>query len=113
MLGVATSPGRKWTIGFRPRRSYRWRRKNEWNGTEDGELTRISFLLAAGLLCCPAFAQGVKPDFSGTWKLNNGKSTQDGAADRVYTAVIQQSGNTITVTTKGEGVTNALDGTYK
>lgn len=76
-------------------------------------MTRISLVLAAGLLCCPAFAQGVKPDFSGTWKLNNGKSTQDGAADRVYTAVIQQSGNTITVTTKGEGVTNALDGTYK
>jgi hypothetical protein len=76
-------------------------------------LTRTNLLLAAGLLTWSAFAQGVKPDFSGTWKLNNGKSTQDGAADRVYTEAIQQSGKAITVATKSEGVTNALDGAYK
>jgi hypothetical protein len=66
----------------------------------------------AGFVCCLAFAQAVKPDFSGTWKLNNGKSTQDGPADRVYMNTIEQSKATITVTTKAEGVTNLLDGTF-
>lgn len=67
---------------------------------------------AAALFCCAAFSQAVKPDFSGTWKLNNGKSTQDGPADRVYSETIDQSKNSITVTTKSEGVTNLLDGTF-
>jgi hypothetical protein len=53
-----------------------------------------------------------KPDFSGTWKLNNGKSTQDGAADRVYIETVAQSKNSVTVTTKVDGVTNQLDGTF-
>lgn len=75
-------------------------------------MKRTQFLVAAALLCCGAFAQVVKPDFSGTWKLNNGKSTQDGPADRVYLCTVQQSQKTITVTTKSEGVTNLLDGTY-
>jgi hypothetical protein len=74
-------------------------------------LRRLQLLLAAGWLCASAFAQ-VKPDFSGTWKLNNGKSTQDGAADRVYLCTIVQTKASITVTTKAEGVTNLLDGTY-
>jgi hypothetical protein len=69
-------------------------------------------LLAAVWFCCAAFAQSAKPDFSGTWKLNNGKSTQDGPADRVYLNTIKQSKANITVTTKSEGVTNLLDATF-
>jgi len=68
--------------------------------------------VAAGLMCCCALAQAVKPDFSGTWKLNNGKSTQDGPADRVYICTIQESKGSITVTTKATGVTDLLDGTF-
>jgi hypothetical protein len=75
-------------------------------------LKRTQLLLAAGLVCSAAFAQAVKPDFSGTWKLNNGKSTQDGPADRVYLKTVAQSKKSITVTTKSEGVTNLLDGTF-
>jgi hypothetical protein len=75
-------------------------------------LKRTQLLLAAGLFCCAAFAQPVKPDFSGTWKLNNGKSTQDGPADRVYLITVVQSKNSVTLTTKSEGVTNLLDGTF-
>ena len=75
-------------------------------------MRRTKFLLAAGLLCCLAFAQAVKPNFSGTWKLNNGRTTPYGPADRVYTETIEQTGPTITVTTKSEGVTNVLDGTF-
>jgi hypothetical protein len=67
-------------------------------------------LLAAGLLCMAAFAATGKPDFSGTWKLNNGKSAQDGPADRVYTETIAQSKDKITV--KSEGENNVLDGTF-
>jgi hypothetical protein len=62
-------------------------------------------------VCCCGFAQ-VKPDFSGTWKLNNGKSTKDGPEDRVYLCTVTQSKNTITIATKAEGVTNRLDGTF-
>ena len=69
-------------------------------------------MVAAGLFCFAAFAATGKPDFSGTWKLNNGKSAQDGPADRVYTETIAQSKDKITVSTKSEGVTNMLDGTY-
>jgi hypothetical protein len=69
-------------------------------------------LWAAAWFCCAAFAQAVKPDFSGTWNLNNGKSTQDGPADRVYVTTVVQSKTSITVTTKSEGVTNLLDGTF-
>ena len=75
-------------------------------------MKRTKFLLAASLFCCTVFAQAVKTDYSGTWKLNNGKSTQDGAADRVYTNVIEMSGSNIKVTTKADGVTNPLDGTF-
>jgi hypothetical protein len=75
-------------------------------------LSRTRLVAAVGLLCCTAFAAGVKPDFSGTWKLNNGKSAQDGPADRVYTETVTQSKNSITVSTKSEGVTNVLDGTF-
>ncbi len=64
------------------------------------------------MFCCAAFSQGVKPDFSGTWKLNLGKSTHDGPADRVYLVTIAQTKNSIAVTTKSEGVTNLLDGTF-
>jgi hypothetical protein len=109
---AATNQGPKWMIGSRPRRNYRPRRKNIGNGTED-RLKRTQLLWAAGWLCCAAaFAQSGKPDFSGTWKLNNGKSTQDGPADRVYLNTIKQSKNEITVATKSEGVTNLLDATF-
>ena len=111
MLSAETSPGRKWTIGSRPRRNYRPHGKNAGNGTEDRELRRTQFLLAAGLICCAAFSQAVKPDFSGTWKLNNDKS-KDVPADPNYLSTITQTKATIAITTKAEGVTNLLDGTY-
>jgi hypothetical protein len=66
----------------------------------------------AALFCCAAFSQAGKPDFSGTWKLNNGKSTHDGPEDRVYLTTIVQSKNSIAVSTKSEGVTDLVDGTY-
>jgi hypothetical protein len=75
-------------------------------------LKTTQLLLAAGLLCWAAFAQPVKPNFSGTWKLNNGKSTQDGPADRVYLVTVALAKNSVTVTTRSEGVTNLLDGTF-
>lgn len=73
---------------------------------------RTKLLVAAGLLCCTAFAEAVKPDFSGTWKLNNNKSAQDGPADRVYIESVAQTKKSITIATKAAGVTNVLDGTY-
>ena len=69
-------------------------------------------LIAAALFCCAAFSGTGRPDFSGTWKLNNGKSSQDGPPDRVYLETIAQSSKEITVTTKSDGVTNLFDGTY-
>jgi len=75
-------------------------------------LNRAQLLLTAGLFCCAAFSQAGRPDYSGTWKLNNGKSSQDGPADRVYLLTVEQSKNTVTVTTKSEGITNLLDGTF-
>ena len=57
-----------------------------------------------------AFGATGRPDFSGTWKLNNGKSAQDGPADRVYTETIEQSKDKITVKSSGEA--NVLDGTF-
>lgn len=75
-------------------------------------MKRTRVLIAAGFLCFLAFAQAVKPDFSGTWKLNNGKSTKDGPENRVYMNQIEESNTTITVTTKADGVTNVLDGTF-
>jgi hypothetical protein len=103
------NPGLKSTIGFRPRRNYRLCWKNVRNGTED-QLRTTRRLLAAGLLCMAALGATSKPDFSGTWKLNNGKSAQDGPADRVFTETIAQSKDKITV--KSEGETNVLDGTF-
>jgi hypothetical protein len=70
-------------------------------------------LFAAALFCCAAFSNSERPNFSGTWKLNTGKSAQDGPPDRVYVETIVQSPKSITVTTKAEGVTNALDGTFQ
>lgn len=75
-------------------------------------MRKLQWLLAAGLLCVSAFAQAEKPNFSGTWKLNNDKGTRDGPADRVYLETIVQTNTTITVTTKSAGVTNLLDGTF-
>ena len=75
-------------------------------------MRKTQLLWAVALFGCAAFSQVAKPDFSGTWKLNNGKSAQDGPADRVYSETIAQSKNSITVTTKSEGVTNLLDGTF-
>ena len=74
-------------------------------------MRRTQFLLAAGLMCCAAFSQAVKPDFSGTWKLNNDKS-KDVPADPNYLCTIAQTKATIAITTKAEGVTNILDGTF-
>jgi len=75
-------------------------------------LSRTKLLFAAALFCCAALSDTGRPDFSGTWKLNNGKSAQDGPPDRVYVETIAQSSKNITVTTKAEGVTNMLDGTF-
>ena len=75
-------------------------------------MIRTQLVLAAALFCCAAFSQPGRPDFSGTWNLNNGKSAQDGPADRVYVETIVQTPKTVTVTTKSEGVTNVLDGTF-
>lgn len=75
-------------------------------------MSRSKLLFAAALYCCAAFSNTGRPDFSGTWKLNNGKSAQDGPPDRVYVENIVQSPKSITVTTKSEGVTNVLDGTF-
>jgi len=69
-------------------------------------------LLAAACFCCAALAATDKPDFSGNWKLNNGKSAQDGPAGRLYLETIIQTAKTITVTTKAEGVKNLFDGTF-
>jgi hypothetical protein len=75
-------------------------------------LRRTEFLLAASLLCCSALGQAVKPNFTGTWKLNNSRSTPYGPADRVYIDTIVQTDRSITVTTKSAGVTNILNGTF-
>jgi len=68
--------------------------------------------MVAALCCGAAFPGTEKPDFSGTWKLNNGKSSQDGPPDRVYVETVVQTPKSITVTTKADGVTNLFDGTY-
>jgi hypothetical protein len=73
-------------------------------------LKRLQLLAAMGLLCGLAAAQP-KPDFSGTWKLNNDRSTPRGPADRVYLNTITEGKGTISVTTKAEGVHDILDGT--
>jgi hypothetical protein len=75
-------------------------------------LRRTQLLIAALVFCCAAFSETPRPDFSGTWKLNNGKSSQDGPPDRDYVETIAQTPKTITVATKADGVTNLFDGTY-
>jgi hypothetical protein len=75
-------------------------------------LSGTKLLLAAAWFCCAAFSSSDRPDFSGTWKLNNGKSAQDGPPDRVYVETIVQAPKNIRVSTKAEGVTNVLDGTF-
>lgn len=75
-------------------------------------MRRTKFLLLASLLCCSALGETVKPNFTGIWKLNNGRSTQDGPPDRVYICTVEQTARAITVTTKADGVTNILDGTF-
>ena len=66
-----------------------------------------------------AFAQVAKPDFTGTWKLNSQKSfydnrnVQDLTPDRVYLLTVTQGKNSLTESTKAEGVTNPLDATYQ
>jgi hypothetical protein len=57
-------------------------------------------------------ADPARPNFSGTWKLNTNKSTQDGPPDRVYIVTVSQAKNSVTSSTKAEGVTNLLDGTF-
>jgi hypothetical protein len=76
------------------------------------KISRWIFL--AGLISTFASADVIKPDFSGTWKLNNDKSTQDSTPDRVYICQIQQKGDTITVSTKSTPppVVPPLDGTF-
>ncbi len=72
------------------------------------------WILLAGILCAVAGAAGLRPDFSGTWKLNNDKSTRDATPDRVYICDIQQKGDTITVSTKSTPapVVAPIDGTF-
>ena len=67
---------------------------------EDRELKLSRWILLAGLLCASAAAADIKPDFSGTWKLNNDKSTKDATPDRVYICEIHQKGDSITISTK-------------
>ena len=66
------------------------------------------------MLCALAGAAGVRPDFSGTWKLNNDKSTKDATPDRVYICEIHQKGNIVTVSTKATPVPAIapIDGTF-
>jgi hypothetical protein len=66
------------------------------------------------LLACCAWAAD-KPNYSGAWKLNTGKSTQDGPADRVLMNTIEQQGATIKVTTTGApaGDPLPLDGAFQ
>jgi len=68
-------------------------------------------LLVVGLLCCSAFGQAGKPDFSGTWKVNNARSTPRDDARPEYSIVVAQTANSITVNTKA-AVTNIFDGTF-
>jgi hypothetical protein len=72
------------------------------------------WILLAGLLCALAGAAVVRPDFSGTWKLNNDKSTKDAPPDRVYICEIHQKGDTITVSTKATPAPAfaPIDGTF-
>ena len=72
------------------------------------------WILLTGLLCALAGAAGVRPDFSGTWKLNNDKSTKDATPDRVYICEIHQKGNIVTVSTKATPVPAIapIDGTF-
>lgn len=72
------------------------------------------WIFLTGLLCALAGAASVRPDFSGTWKLNNDRSTQDGTPDRVYICEIHQKGDTITVSTKATPAPAVapIDGTF-
>lgn len=56
-------------------------------------------MLLGGALCLLAVAGMAPPDFSGTWKLNNDKSTPDGPADRTYICVVKQDRSGVTVST--------------
>jgi hypothetical protein len=64
------------------------------------------------MICCSAFGQADKPNFSGTWKLNAARSTPRPTTDNVYLLEIVQTPKTITMTTKAEGVSDLLDGTW-
>jgi len=77
-------------------------------------LKKTILLAAAGCICSIALAAVPKPDFSGTWKLNNDKSTRDGPADRIYLNEIRQDSKSVTVTTKVESAPPGvpLDGTF-
>ena len=77
---------------------------------------------ATAFLCCTCLAQSGRPDFSGnwkldvgkssTWKVENGKTSREADQDGDYVQTIQQSATKITVSTKAQGVTNVLDGTF-
>jgi hypothetical protein len=74
-------------------------------------LTRLTFLLLLGMLGS-GFAQQKRPDFSGTWKLDNAKSAPDAPADRAYLVTVEHAKGNIKVTTRAEGVSNVLDGSF-
>jgi hypothetical protein len=78
-------------------------------------LKKAKSVLLAVLWCAAAGADVPRPNFSGTWKLNTDKSTQDGPRDRSYVVAIVQEKASIQVTTKATppppGV--ILDGTFK
>ena len=75
-------------------------------------LSRLIILTAT--LALWATGAPVKPDFSGTWKLNNDKSTHDSTADRDYVCTIEQKGDKVTITTKATPppAFPPLDGTF-
>jgi hypothetical protein len=74
----------------------------------------LQWILVAGLLSTFAGAALIKPDFSGTWKLNNDKSTKDSTPDRAYICEIHQTKDTITISTKSTppAVVPPIDGTF-
>jgi hypothetical protein len=76
---------------------------------------KLKWILLAGLFCAMTGVAAPRPDFTGTWKLNNERSERDGPADRVYILEIQQQKSTIQITTKATPPPTGivLEGTFK
>jgi hypothetical protein len=72
------------------------------------------YILLIGVVCALASAASIQPNFSGTWKLNNDKSTKDSTPDRVYICEIEQKGAILSISTKATPKPELapLDGTF-